>query len=610
LWTGIFVAIIVYLSLGSVELLFATLLPLAFGLLWTFGLMGWLGLPIDMMNSVFVIFIIGIGEDYSVFLVTSKLDEWRGQPQRLAATSASVLISALTTIFGFAVLVFAKHPMLFSMGTTVLIGMGFSFIATLILTPLCMDLLLFRVPPTGAPRWWHLIGTVQAAVHLAVIQIFVYFVQRPILYLFNAKNIPDRLRWMTAYLSRGMFRALPYGRIRFKNVSRKTFSPPCIVISNHQSAMDVMVFVAWAETVRQTAKKRVFDEPYLGLGCKILGHVMVEPSQPDQTLQRCRERLAEGASVHFYPEGTRSVDGWVQRFHRGAFELAIELNQEILPIVLCDTVTCVPRDAFWIEPGHAVVRALPRVTPKNFDYSQGSVALMKHCETVVREGLQKQLDELNTPQIVRRKVKRLYRYQGKFVEQFVLWKMKKDPLFTVLDSVVPRVAHVLDLGCGYGIATHWLSCFTDTRTFFGADYDEDKIRTAKQTAPQHSRIKFELGDVLTCDYPACDVVLLLDVLHYWWPEKQQLILEKARRALRPGGRLILRDGARAETEAHRRIHRWEKFATRFGLNRTEEGLHFQTLPELETALKHAGFASWEIKREAGQDSNVMLVAKV
>lgn len=78
LWTVILVTAIVYLSLGSIELVVATLLPLAFALLWTFGVMGWLGLAIDMMNSVLVIFIIGIGEDYSVFMMTSKLDEWRG----------------------------------------------------------------------------------------------------------------------------------------------------------------------------------------------------------------------------------------------------------------------------------------------------------------------------------------------------------------------------------------------------------------------------------------------------------------------------------------------------------------------------------------------------
>ena len=75
LWTSVLVAAILYFSLASVELVLAILLPLGLGILWTFGAMGWQGLPIDMMNSVFVIFIIGVGEDYSVFLATSKLDE-------------------------------------------------------------------------------------------------------------------------------------------------------------------------------------------------------------------------------------------------------------------------------------------------------------------------------------------------------------------------------------------------------------------------------------------------------------------------------------------------------------------------------------------------------
>jgi 2-polyprenyl-3-methyl-5-hydroxy-6-metoxy-1,4-benzoquinol methylase len=235
---------------------------------------------------------------------------------------------------------------------------------------------------------------------------------------------------------------------------------------------------------------------------------------------------------------------------------------------------------------------------------------MRHCEAIVRAALQTQLDAVNTPHVVRRKVSRLYRYQGKYVEQFVHWKMKLDPMFAGLDGVVPRTAHVLDLGCGYGIATHWLASFTDTRTFFGIDYDEDKIRVAQRTAPEGSRIKFVPGDLLTCDYPTCDTVLLLDVLHYWKPAKQQLILAKARKALRPGGQMIVRDGVRAESAEHRRIHRWERFATHFGMNRTVEGLHFLTLAEMETALKDAGFTKWEIKRDAGRGSNVLLMATV
>jgi 1-acyl-sn-glycerol-3-phosphate acyltransferase len=608
-WTGIAVAAIVYFALASIELVIATLLPLLVGLLWTLGLMGWLGLPINIMNCVFVLFIIGIGEDYSVFLATSKLDEWRGYPPRIHATSASVMISALTTIFGFAVLIFARHPVLFSMGTTVLLGMACAFAATLVITPLCMDLLLFKNPPRGAPRWWHPLGTFWVLVHLGGSQLFLYYILRPVLKIISPRTADDQLRRATRWMARGVVKWMPFGKLEFQNIAPQTFSPPCIVISNHQSAVDVMLVVSLPADVRQTAKKRVFDEPMLGIGCKLLGHVMVEPNDPEMTKRRCREKLAEGASVHFYPEGTRSPDGFVQRFHRGAFELAVELNQEIMPVILCDTNTAMPRDAYWFEPYHAVVRALPRITPQNFDYSQGGTALMRHCENIARWALQKQLDELNTPRVVRRKVRRLYRYQGKFVEQFVHWKMKTDPMFGALDAVVPRNGFILDLGCGYGLATHWLAQFTDERTFLGMDYDENKIRVARRTAPESPRIKFETGDILNCDYPPCDTILLLDVLHYWTPEKQQMILNKARKALRPGGRLILRDAARADSAAHRRVDFWEKFATRFGINKTNEGLHFQTRAELAAALQRAGFAKFEIKPGAGRDSNMLLVAK-
>jgi 1-acyl-sn-glycerol-3-phosphate acyltransferase len=609
LWTGVIVAALLFLTFASAELVVITLLPLAFGLAWTFGLMGWLGIPIDLMNSIFVIFVIGVGEDYAVFMVTSKLDEWRGQPSQTSANSASVLVSALTTIFGFGVLVLAEHPVLFSMGVTVLIGMGFAFLATLIIVPIGMELLLFKNPPRGAPRWWHVLGTLWVAIHLGGSQLFLYYVLRPILWIVSPKSAADKLRRATRWMARGVLKGMPFGKLDF-DLRPEQFAKPCIVISNHQSAVDVMLAVGFPGDVRQTAKKRVFDAPMLGVGCKILGHVMVEPNDPETTLQRCRETLASGASVHFYPEGTRSKDGFLDRFHRGAFELATELRQEILPVIICDSNTAMPRDAYWFEPFDCVVRALPRVTPATFDYSLGVAPLMKHCEAIVRDGLQVELDKINSPRVVRRKIERLYRYQGVYVEQFVKWKMRLDPFFLALDTVVPRRAHVLDLGCGYGMATHWLATFTDTRTFWGVDYDEQKIRVAKRSAPEHPRINFSQGDLLECELPQADAALLMDVLHYWMAEKQQVILNRVRQALRPGGVLVLRDGARAESEEHQRVHRWEKFATLMGMNRTREGLHFQTQQEIEAMLLQAGFARWEIKSSGGNDSNVMIVARV
>ncbi|HEX7655274.1 MAG TPA: 1-acyl-sn-glycerol-3-phosphate acyltransferase, partial [Verrucomicrobiae bacterium] len=436
----------------------------------------------------------------------------------------------------------------------------------------------------------------------------VFGMLRPCLKRLMPQRVDAILRQISYRTMTWLVHSLPFCRVKYENPGGEDFRRPAIVISNHQSATDVLVAFILSPEICMTVKKRVYDTPILGFACKALGHVVVEANATAQTLAACRERLAAGRSLHFFPEGTRSYDGKLQRFRRGAFELAVELRQDIIPAVLCDTRTAMPRDAFWLEPGQASVRILPRVTPENFDYTLGATALMRHCEKLVRESLEQQLAALNTPNRLRRKVERLYRYQGAYTEQFVHWKMKLDPIFPVLDRVTPRQGLILDLGCGYGLATHWLAEAGYDRTLAGIDYDGEKIRIARRSAPDNPRIRFTEGDIQTAELPACDAILLLDVLHYWVPEKQLQILKRARQALRPGGRLILRDGARAENAAHDRVHRWEVFATKLGLNRTRERLHFLTLAELESLLQRAGFARPEIIREAGRDSNVLLLA--
>ena len=227
----------------------------------------------------------------------------------------------------------------------------------------------------------------------------------------------------------------------------------------------------------------------------------------------------------------------------------------------------------------------------------------------MRDALQRQLDELNTPQVRRRKIQRLYRYQGQFVEQFVRWKLRTDPMFSHLDTIVPRSGFILDLGCGYGVAAHWLLQSTDQREVLGMDYDEDKVRVAGRSAPDHPRLRFEVRDILEGAYPAADVVLLLDVLHYWRPERQAEVLRKARAALRPGGILVLRDAARSEGPGHRWVERWERRAIRIGHNKTEEGLHFRSREELEQALRSAGFSDLELRPVGGRGSNLLFVAR-
>jgi 1-acyl-sn-glycerol-3-phosphate acyltransferase len=445
-----------------------------------------------------------------------------------------------------------------------------------------------------------LLGTLWGGTHLFLGQLWLWL-SRP----FVSR---DRSRRMTHGATRLLVNWFPFGRLEWIDVGEATFQKPAILISNHQSAVDVLIIKSLYGNIRMTLKKRVWDTPILGLTAKMNGDLLIEPDNPQSTLANCREALAEGASVHFFVEGTRSANGDLQRFRLGAFQLAIELQRDVLPVLLCDTNTAMPRDAYWFEPYRAVVRALPRVSPQNFDYSLGARELMKHCEMLMHAALQAELERLNIPTVFRRKVARLYRYQGKWVEQFVYWKMRTDPLFGALDKIVPREGFILDLGCGYGVTAHWLAYGSLDRQLLGVDYDADKIRTAQRTAPNHDRIHFEQADILTWEYPACDAILLCDVLHYWTPDKQELILTKARRALRDGGRLVLRDAARAGTREHRHVEVWEKFATAIGHNKTVEGLHFLSESELRAVLARAGFVDVQLTPAAGRDSNIIVTA--
>lgn len=144
----IMVTTILFILLGKLSLVLAALLPILWGLGWTFGVLGMLNVPVNIINFIFVIFVIGIGIDYSLFLVTASVANQRGEMRRMAITSGSIVVCSLTTMCGFGVLAIARHPALFSVGITAFLGMLFSLISTLVLVPMGVDLIRPTLPPS------------------------------------------------------------------------------------------------------------------------------------------------------------------------------------------------------------------------------------------------------------------------------------------------------------------------------------------------------------------------------------------------------------------------------------------------------------------------------
>ncbi len=121
-------------DLGGVRRAAVALLPLAFGLVWMLGLMGWLGFEVNLMNIFVVTMVIGIGVDYGIHLV-HRWQESGGDPQAVGGTSRAVIVAALTTMVGFGSLVLSHFPGLRSIGAAAIFGAFFSAIGAIVLLP-------------------------------------------------------------------------------------------------------------------------------------------------------------------------------------------------------------------------------------------------------------------------------------------------------------------------------------------------------------------------------------------------------------------------------------------------------------------------------------------
>jgi 1-acyl-sn-glycerol-3-phosphate acyltransferase len=529
-----------FIVLGSLELVLLVMLPVAAGLAWVLVVMG---IPATIQNLGIVTVVMVATTVGGLFLVRADLALFRGQREPRTATLGSFALCALTTMVGFGALAVARGSELTPARMHAFLGMEASLAAAMLLVPAGARMFLRRSACGGAPRLHHLAGGLWCLVYLVVIHFILLAIALPIAILIHPRSRELRARWLRR-LARpglaGLAHTFPYGKVICTGFSRDAFSKPAVIVSNHESIVDIPILARMPCDLRLTIKGQWWAHPLIGAGVKALGHIRVERGDPDSVIRECSKAFAQGSSIHFFPQGTRSRYDAPVRFHKGAFELAIHLNAEIQPVVLCDTWTCLPRGAIWVENSCMRMRALPRITPSTFDYALGAKALAKHAEELIYRAWMDELELNNTPVILRRKVGRLYRYQGPRAALGVFFRLRRDPGLLKLHSLVPRRGLVLDLGCGYGATAHWLAQSGPERKLLGVDRNAEKIRVARCSACGSQQVAFEEQDIDTWALPECSAVLLLDVLGSAVTPEAADLLGRAFTALERGGRLLLR----------------------------------------------------------------------
>jgi 1-acyl-sn-glycerol-3-phosphate acyltransferase len=132
-----------------------------------------------------------------------------------------------------------------------------------------------------------------------------------------------------------------------------------VVVANHESFCDILVLLATLPMqVRFLAKRSVFRVPVLGWSIAAAGFVPVDRGDRARgaaTVEAALRRLRGGRSLVIFPEETRTRDGELLPFKRGAAHLALKSGLPLLPIGIAGTFRILPRGTWEIRPGPVLV---------------------------------------------------------------------------------------------------------------------------------------------------------------------------------------------------------------------------------------------------------------
>jgi 1-acyl-sn-glycerol-3-phosphate acyltransferase len=176
-----------------------------------------------------------------------------------------------------------------------------------------------------------------------------------------AAIVPPRGDWFLLF-ARGWARsvlAVAGISVRPLHRERAERGKSVVVAANHESFCDILVLLATLPMqVRFLAKRSVFRVPVLGWSIAAAGFVPVDRgdrSRGAATVEAALRKLAGGRSLVIFPEETRTRDGELLPFKRGAAHLALKSALPILPAGIAGTFRILPRNSWGIRPGPVVI---------------------------------------------------------------------------------------------------------------------------------------------------------------------------------------------------------------------------------------------------------------
>lgn len=154
---------------------------------------------------------------------------------------------------------------------------------------------------------------------------------------------------------------------------------PVMYICNHQSVLDIIYILSLTPKMVVLTKEWVWKNPVLGVVLRLTDCMPITYGN-EVNLERMREMVAKGYSIMIFPEGTRTKDGDIGRFHRGAFYIAEQLSLDICPLLIKGMYTVLSKNEFRIRPSKVVLHVLPIIKLNDNTFGYGYKERTKNIE--------------------------------------------------------------------------------------------------------------------------------------------------------------------------------------------------------------------------------------
>lgn len=160
-----------------------------------------------------------------------------------------------------------------------------------------------------------------------------------------------------------------------------------IYVINHASMFDVIFMYLLPGPIKSIMKHGYAKLPLIGWISVLSGNVLLNDSGNNiDVFYDVVKKLEKGCPFVIFPEGTKSRDSKISKFHHGSFKIAIDTKSDIVPVVF-DTWNVIRPGAFWIRDEKPTLRVLDTIKYnyfKDFDYKTlSNIVRLKMIEALV-----------------------------------------------------------------------------------------------------------------------------------------------------------------------------------------------------------------------------------